>query len=102
MQHKLVENALKISYGSDSEFKEVVDWLKHIGCQIDEYDKEKGTANVIGLSGIRCGLMHRLDPINSAVLLGFLIAGMYWHIVFPDLLKKINKEFKQRVKRNGR
>lgn len=48
-----------------------------------------------GMTGITCGLELGADPIAQASQLGFLFYGMLWAEVVPNLLKIVDKRWKE-------
>jgi hypothetical protein len=67
-----------------------ITWLQSLGCECQS--NSDGSWTVKGIAGVSGGLMVS-DPVTVVSQLGFLLAGMYWPQVFPDLLKEVDKRW---------
>ncbi len=96
-EDRIVEMTFKFIDGNTEEFAE---WLQKIGATI----KRRSEDEIIfdGPSGVGTGLFKGIDPINAAVCVAFAVAGVFWPFVFPNLLKKVEKEWKERLKQRRR
>ena len=55
-----------------------------------------GSYTIDGISGMTCGLV-RSDPITVVTSFGFALAGMFWPEVYPTIMDRINKRWKEKV-----
>jgi len=90
--------AEKVWRVQDGHSDEVVTWLELLGGQVMQRDGNPVHQWTIrGSSGVVSALTNPpSDPVTTAVVLGFLIAGPYWPMAFPRLLPVVNKEWKRR------
>lgn len=70
--------------------------LTRLGIRFDLF--EDGESLFIDNGRMRVGLMDS-DPITKAVQFGFGLVGERWANQLPNLLKKVDKEWKQRRKK---
>ena len=73
-------------------YQEVICWLRAVGCKVDK--SGEGAWTVKGLTGITCGIMEGMSPIDSFAMFGFMLAGPYWPQVFPNVPKEVDKRYK--------
>lgn len=88
MESRIAEKAMELSEGK---IKEVANWLKSLGCEINYIDE--GEAHIKSPTGMIVGLMQT-DPSTCSVSIAFCIAGIYWPFAFPNLDKRIKKLWK--------
>lgn len=81
----------------DGRIDKVTDWLVSIGCTVTEHNNNQVTLK--GTTGVTSALILRMDPVTIAATLGFLTAGGFWVMVYPDLLPLVNKMWKKRNKK---
>ena len=73
---------------------DISNWLEELGCKCEW----KG--NVLYIDGLIKTAIHRqLDPVNIYVCIAFALFGPYWPWVCGDGLKRINKIWKERLKK---
>lgn len=73
----------------------VIGWLTRIGCTDIVVNGDQVTFT--GTTGMRSALTPS-DPCNTAVILALAVAGVYWPIVFPDLLDTVNAQWREKKK----
>jgi len=79
----------------DGDFTEVLQWLTVLGCTVRQLGSE-GWA-IDGLSGLTVGLnRHAPDPRGVAVCLALAVLGPGWLDVLPDLLTRVEQEWRVR------
>ena len=93
LEDRLVEMVFKFIDGDLDSFAK---WLERIGATIERKNEDEIIFR--GPSGIGTGLLRGMDPINAAVCIGLAVAGLFWPQVFPNLLKKVDAEWKKRRK----
>jgi hypothetical protein len=74
----------------------LADWLMALGCTNRHTEGEQET--ITGLTGVRVGLVMT-DPNTLAVQVGFVLAGMFWPMTYPQLQKVVNKRWKEIIKK---
>ena len=89
MEERIVEKIMEFSGGRHDE---VIAWLVKLGCTVEAYPSGKGWT-VIGLTGMTCGLMV-MGPLDCVAPFGFIMAGVYWFNVYPNLLAMVDKHIK--------
>jgi hypothetical protein len=91
----LVEAAFSIWEG---DLDAAVDWLVRMGATVVSRDDSGTQVTLRGVTGVTVGLLKGLDPVNAAVQVGLLLAGQVWPRAFPSLMKRVNVEWRGKVK----
>lgn len=70
--------------------------LKKLGlkCELEE----NGETLLVRNESFGTALTRNTDPINKAVIIALALCGPSWGRFYPQLLEKIDKEWKQRRK----
>lgn len=94
MTERVVEMIFRFAAG-ETEF--VLNWFRKLGCTVEFLGESSWKLS--GLTGQPkwCGLMV-MPPVDLAPVFGLILAGIWWPRVYPDLLKRTDKEFKRRKK----
>ena len=70
-------------------------WFELLGFQVEA--QEDGVFIVCNGNGtFRTAISDHIDPVNRAVCMAWVIAGMFWPIVFPGLLKEVGEQWRER------
>jgi len=90
---RLVERAMILARG---DVADTVRWLEQLGCTVIRQTDDD--AAVRGTSGIMVGMSRGTDPVNAAVTLAFALIGEPWPFVTPELLKRVNKAWRDEAR----
>ena len=73
---------------------DISNWLEELGCKCEWKD------DVLYIDGqVRTAIYRQLDPVNTYVCIAFTLFGPYWTWICGDGLKRINKIWKERLKK---
>ncbi len=90
LEDRLAHQALAFQDDPDA----VVRWLESLGCRLVHH--EGGQWTLDGLTHMRCGLVTGMDPMTTAVQFGFLLSGPFWPHLYPQLLKAVNRLWREK------
>lgn len=121
IEDRLVDQTVRLC--ADGDLDAVASWLESIGHTVEwpdpwrlgprpgqatlpDFDPPDTTipedgrvAHVLGVNGVRIGLMVGIDPYTTAQQLAMATLGNMWPQIAPGLLSKVDRAIKER--RNG-
>lgn len=74
--------------------EDVEKWLSRIGLET-RLDEDRVLRIRNPHLEINTAIYDGVDPIGKVVCLGFALAGMYWPQVYPEVIKLVNKKWKE-------
>jgi len=95
----MVELALKAWRG---DYEEIIKLAKALDVPVEYNGKVLrlgGRGKFPGYSNVPSAIYQDLDPTTILVCLGFAFFGMFWPWVMPDALKKLNKQWREEMKK---
>jgi len=93
MQQAVVEQLVEMVFAPASE---AARWFESLGFQVDETQEDSVFIICNGNGTFRSAISDHIDPVNRAVCMAWVIAGMFWPIVFPGLLKEVGEQWRER------
>jgi hypothetical protein len=92
MQQAVVERLVEMVFAPA---QDAARWFESLGFQVEA--QEDGVFIVCNGNGtFRTAISDQIDPVNRAVCMAWVIAGMFWPTIFPGLLKEIGKQWRKR------
>lgn len=96
MQQLMTERLVTITFSPSDE---ITAWCHQVG--LEAHQKPDGVVVITNSHfNFTTAIYDALDPISRAVCLVSAVAGPhYWPEIFPNLLTTVNKEWKERTRR---
>jgi hypothetical protein len=90
MQQAVIDRLVEMTFAPA---QDVARWLKTLGFEVEP---QEDSVFIVRNGTFTTAISEHIDPINRAVCLAWVIAGMFWPHIFPGLLEAVNKEWRKR------